>query len=303
MFIDSSHTILHANSAAASYLNTAQNKINGKKCPRLRRDSICTLCPLDAAIESGKAEHRDVYDYREKKWYVVLVSPLPFITNKNLPIFALTTVDITDKILADDNLRLEKVKSSILAVNFLELIYKMLEQRDPNISKHLKSVSSLAVAIASEIGLDRDLIEGIRVAALLHDIGKYSVPSEILCRPGKLSDVEYSFVKKHTLFGRDLIAPLSFPWSISEIIYQHHERMNGSGYPEGMRGDKICIEAKVISVAEVVVAMTSHQPYRPAHSIEDALKEIEKNRGILYDPDVANACLALFREKGFKLKE
>jgi putative nucleotidyltransferase with HDIG domain len=175
----------------------------------------------------------------------------------------------------------------------------MLEMRDPAISKHHKSVSLLATAIAAEIGLDRDTIEGIRIAALLHDIGKYSVPSEILARPGKLSNLEYSYIQKHPLYGRDLIAPLSFPWSISEIIYQHHERMNGSGYPEGIMGDKIRLEAKIISVAEVIAAMTSHQTYRPAFSIEETLREIETNRGTLYAPEVVDACLSLFREKGF----
>jgi putative nucleotidyltransferase with HDIG domain len=302
MFIDSSHTILHANNAAASYLKTSSDTFIGKKCPRLRKENICIFCPLDAAIKSGKSEHRDVFDDREKKWYVALVSPLPFVTEKNLPIFILTIVDITDKKLAEENLLQEKIRSSILADNFLELIHKMLELRDPAISKHLKSVSLLATAIAAEIGLDRNTIEGIRIAALLHDIGKISVPSEILARPGRLSSLEYSYIQKHPLYGRDLIAPLSFPWSVSEIIYQHHERMNGSGYPEGILGDKIRLESKIISVAEVVEAMSSHQVYRPAFSIEETLREIETNRGTLYAPEVVDACLLLFREKGFSFK-
>jgi putative nucleotidyltransferase with HDIG domain len=194
------------------------------------------------------------------------------------------------------------MRSSVLANNFLELIQQMLEKRDPHISRHHKSVSFLATAIAAEIGLDRDTIEGIRIAALLHDIGKISVPSEILTRPGRLSSLKYSYIQKHPLFGRDLMAPLSFPWSVSEIVYQHHERMNGSGYPEGIMDDKIHLEAKIIAVAEVVEAMTSHQSYRPAFSIEETLREIETNRGTLYAPEVVDACLLLFREKGFTFK-
>ena len=303
MFIDSSHTILQANNASASYLKTSLDNFIGKNCPRRRKEKICVLCPLEDAIKSGKSERRDVYDDREKKWYTALVFPLPFITEKNRPIFILTLIDITEKKLADENLLQEKIKSSVLADNFQELIQKMLELRDPHISAHHKSVSFLATVIASEMGRDSHTIEGIRMAALLHDIGKISVPSEILSRPGKLHELEYSYIKMHPISGRNLLASLSFPWSVSEIIYQHHERINGSGYPEGIKGDKIRLEAKIISVAEVVEAMTSHQSYRSAFSIEETLREIENNRGTLYDPEVVDACLILFRKKGFSFKD
>ena len=299
LFLDSSHTIIQANKAAASYLNASNENLIGKKCPRLRKAKFCDICPLEDAIKSGKSERRNVYDDHGKKWYSSLIFPLPFVTENNRSTFILILIDITEKKIADINLLQEKMKSSILANNFLELIYKMLEMRDPAISRHHKSVSMLATAIAEEIGLDHNTIEGIRIAALLHDIGKISVPSEILFRPGQITDLEYSFIQKHPVYGRDLMAPLSFPWSVSEIIYQHHERMNGSGYPEGIKGDKIRLESKIISVAEVVAAMSSHQSYRPAHSIEETLYEIETNRGTLYAPEVVDACLLLFREKGF----
>lgn len=299
MFIDSSHRILMANDASSSYLNLPIEKLAGHTCPRLHKEKYCIYCPLDQVIETNKSEMREVYDEIMNKWFAAMVFPVPFITDDNQSIYILNVLDITDKKFAESNLIHEKVQSTTLAGNYLQVIQNMLELRDPSISKHHKSVSLLAFAIAVDLGLDRDMIEGLRIAALIHDIGKISVPAEILSRPGKLSPLEYSYVQKHPVFGRDLIAPVSFPWPVGEIIYQHHERMNGSGYPEGITSDKIRLEAKIISVAEVVDSMTSHQTYRPAYGIKDTLKETENNRGTLYAPEVVDACLRLFREKGF----
>ncbi len=149
--------------------------------------------------------------------------------------------------------------------------------------------------------LPSDMIEGIRVAAVIHDIGKVSVPAEILSKPGKLTQNEFELIKDHAETGYDILKDVEFPWPIAEMIRQHHERLDGSGYPRGLKGNDMLMEARVIALADVVEAIASHRPFRPAHGIEVALDEIRKNRGILYDPEVVDACLRLFTEKKYTL--
>jgi HD-GYP domain-containing protein (c-di-GMP phosphodiesterase class II) len=144
-----------------------------------------------------------------------------------------------------------------------------------------------------------DVIEGIRMAATIHDIGKVSVPVEILSKAGKLTQKEFELVKDHSQTGYDILKDVEFPWPIAEIIYQHHERLDGSGYPRGLKGDDVILEARIIALADVIEAMASHRPYRPAHGVDAALDEIKKNRGILYDPEVVDICLKLFGETGY----
>jgi PAS domain S-box-containing protein len=176
------------------------------------------------------------------------------------------------------------------------------ETRDPYTAGHQKRVADLARTIATEMGLSYDKIEGIRMAGSIHDIGKLSIPAEILSKPTKLTNIEFSLIKGHPQIGYEMLKNVESPWPLAEIVYQHHERMNGSGYPRNLKGDDIIIEARIMAVADVVEAMASHRPYRPGLGIEAALEEIEKNKGILYDDVVADACLKLFREKGYKLR-
>ena len=149
------------------------------------------------------------------------------------------------------------------------------------------------------MGIEESRVEGIRMAGEIHDIGKIYIPAEILSKPGKLTDIEYTIIKTHPQVGYDILKNIEFPWPIAEIVVQHHERLDGSGYPAGLRGDAIRLEARIITVADVVEAMSSHRPYRPAHGIDKAIEEISPNRGILYDASGVDACLALFLEKGF----
>ena len=179
-------------------------------------------------------------------------------------------------------------------------IGKIAETRDPYTAGHQKNVSQIATFIAQEIKLPQDKIEGIRIASLVHDIGKISLPAEILNKPTKLSETEYSLIKDHSQVGYDILKSIDFPWPIAQIVLQHHERLDGSGYPNKLKGDKILLEAKIIGVADVVEAMSSHRPYRPALGIDKALEEISQNKGILYDPEVVDVCLKLFKRKEFK---
>jgi HD-GYP domain-containing protein (c-di-GMP phosphodiesterase class II) len=181
----------------------------------------------------------------------------------------------------------------------IQAIALIVEKRDPYTSGHQRRVAELTRALAETIGLSEDQIEGAYVAASIHDIGKISLPAEILSKPIQLSEIEISLIQAHAQAGYDILKGLDFPWPIADIIIQHHERMDGSGYPQGFSGDRISIEARIIGVADVVETMSSHRPYRPSMGIEKALEEITLNSGTLYDSQVVDACLNIFNGKGF----
>lgn len=180
---------------------------------------------------------------------------------------------------------------------------EIVEQRDPYTAGHQRRVGELGAAIAAEMGLDAGTQRGLRVAGALHDVGKVAVPAEILARPGRLPDAEMVLIQAHAQAGYDVLRHVDFPWPVAEIARQHHERMDGSGYPRGLRGDAILPEARIIAVADVIEAMWSHRPYRPALGIDVALAEVENGRGTLFATDVANAALRLFRDRGYRMPE
>jgi putative two-component system response regulator len=193
----------------------------------------------------------------------------------------------------------KKLKKNLL--DSVAVLAAIVEMRDPYTAGHQRRVAEVAVAIANVMQLTQTQIEGIHLAGVVHDIGKIQVPAEILVKPGSLSDLEYMLIKAHSQNGYDLLKTVDYPWPIAQIVLQHHERLDGSGYPQGLKGDEILLEARIISVADVVESMTSHRPYRPSLGIDAALEEIERNRGIRYDPAVVDACCKLFREQGYKL--
>jgi len=180
---------------------------------------------------------------------------------------------------------------------------KIVEMRDPYTSGHQTKVADLSASIAGELKLPEANIKYLRIAALIHDIGKLYIPADILSKPGKLGDIEWQLIKTHAQGSYDILKNIEFPWPIAQIALQHHERLDGSGYPRGLDGDHILLEAKILAVADVVEAMSSHRPYRAALGIEKALEEISQNKGILYDPDVVDACLKLFSENSLKSED
>ncbi|MDD4357549.1 MAG: HD domain-containing protein [Smithellaceae bacterium] len=177
---------------------------------------------------------------------------------------------------------------------------KIVESRDPYTAGHEQQVAKIASTIARSMSLPDIQIEAIRVAGALHDIGKIAVPSEILTKPGRLNKLEMEMVKTHAQNAYDILKTIEFPYPIAKIILQHHERMDGSGYPQGLKGEEILLEARIIGVADVIEAMSSHRPYRPTLGIESAMAEITKNRGILYDEDVVDVCSRIYQEQGQK---
>ncbi|MFA5322253.1 MAG: HD domain-containing phosphohydrolase [Smithella sp.] len=211
--------------------------------------------------------------------------------------------DITDRIRKDEILKTsaEKLKSAMLGT--INIVATIVEQRDPYTAGHQRRVSEISFAIAKELGLPPDQAEGIKFAGSIHDVGKIAIPSEILTKPTRLSDIERRMVEFHGEAGYNILKGIEFPWPIINAVHQHHERLNGSGYPLHLSKEHISLEAQIIAVADVVEAMASHRPYRPALGIDAALEEIEKNKGILYNEDIANACLNLFRKKNYKIPQ
>jgi response regulator RpfG family c-di-GMP phosphodiesterase len=185
------------------------------------------------------------------------------------------------------------------AVRTIELL---AEVRDPYTAGHQRRVAHLACGIAREMDCDEDMVTGLQIMASIHDIGKTAVPSDILSKPGALNENEFAIVKTHPLVAYDILKELEFPWPVAAAVYQHHERLNGTGYPRGLTNGEIILEARLLAVADVVEAMASHRPYRPALGLDRALREISEKKGRLYDASVVDSCLRLFEEKGFTLE-
>lgn len=208
--------------------------------------------------------------------------------------------DITDIKQFEDDLVQSHAKLEAIFSGTVSALASMTEKRDQYTAGHQQRVAELACAIAREMGLPAKMVEDIKIAGTIHDIGKLYVPLDILSQTGKLTDIEFLFIKTHPTAGYDILKSIPFDAPIAEIVLQHHERMDGSGYPKGLKGEDILLQARIVAVADVVEAMGSHRPYRPALGIEKALEEIQSNAGRLYDPVVVGACVRIFREHRFE---
>jgi HD-GYP domain-containing protein (c-di-GMP phosphodiesterase class II) len=209
--------------------------------------------------------------------------------------------DVTERKRAEDERKqsFERLRKALGAT--VQSISTIVEMKDPYTAGHQQRVSDLARSIAIEMGLSADQRDFIRTASAIHDIGKISIPAEILSKPTKLTDLEFNLIKTHSQSGYDILKDIEFPWPVADVVLQHHERMDGSGYPQGLKGNDILLEARIMAVADVVEAIASHRPYRPSLGIDFALDDITRNKGILYDADVVDACLKLFQEKSYTL--
>jgi len=207
--------------------------------------------------------------------------------------------DITERKQADDERRLSAEKLELVLSQTIVVIAATVEARDPYTSGHQRRVATLATAIAHEMGFPPDKIHGLYLAATIHDLGKIHLPAEILSKPGRLKPIEFELIKSHPQAGYDIVKDVQFTWSIAQMVLQHHERLDGSGYPQGLKSEQILPEAKILAVADVVEAMSSHRPYRASLGIDAALEEISAHRGVWFDPAVVDCCITLFREKGF----
>jgi PAS domain S-box-containing protein/putative nucleotidyltransferase with HDIG domain len=262
-------------------------------------------CPIIKTYHEGIPFHSDQEVFWRKDGTAIAVEYIstPIYENEMLVGAVVVFNDITKRKESE-----QKIKSmyNVMRTMLYDTVYSLsmlAELRDPYTAGHQHRVSQLSVAIAEEIGLSKDTIESIHIAAAMHDIGKTNIPAEILTKPGKLTSLEYQFIMTHPQTGFDVLEKIQFPWQIAKIILQHHERLDGSGYPQGLKGEEIMLEAMIIAVADTVDAMATHRPYRAALGIEIALNEIEHLKGTLYDETVVETCIRVFKEKKFKFTD
>ncbi|MDE2343559.1 MAG: PAS domain S-box protein [Betaproteobacteria bacterium] len=248
-------------------------------------------------MKSGHACFESVHRRKDGTTFPVEVSA-SFVPSMGGVVFAFIR-DITDRKLAEGQIAAYVRKIEKFTEDTLKAVSNMVEHRDPYTAGHERRVGILAADIARELGFSEKSCNDLKLVSHVHDIGKIGIPSEILTKPGKLTPLEYQMVQTHVEKGYEILKDVQFTLPIAEIIYQHHERLNGSGYPRRLKGDDILKEARILAVSDVVESMMSHRPYRPAHGQEKALQEIEENAGLLYDTEVVTACLSLFRVKGY----
>ena len=274
------------------------DKVSEKKMKEYYNDTY-----RKSTVTKGAYEAEDFFPYvgGGDKWLFFSATPLKDIEGKITGAIE-TWQDITERKKAEARIQQSFDTLQRVFEETVQAMTEIIETRDPYTAGHQRRVANLACAIAREMGLSEDQISGIRLAGILHDIGKIYVPSEILSKPDRLSKIEFEIIRTHSQRGYDILKTIEFHWPIAKMVLQHHERINGSGYPLGLSDEDILLEARILGVADVVEAMAFHRPYRNALGIDGALAEISKNRGILYDARVVDACLKLFAKKGFKFE-
>jgi PAS domain S-box-containing protein/putative nucleotidyltransferase with HDIG domain len=262
------------------------------------RDKPCEFCPAMRVLENGLPQE---WEWTAANGRTYHLHDYPFTDVDGSSLVLEIGMDITARKQAEESLKesYERLQASLEGT--VTALSALVESKDPYTAGHQRRVTSLACALAREMGLPEEQIEGIRVMGYLHDIGKIAVPAEILSRPGNINEYEFNLIKQHPQSGFDILRQISFPWPVAQAVFQHHERLDGSGYPQGLSGDKIILEARVLAVADVVEAMSSHRPYRPALGVKLALEEIARNKEVLYDPEVVEACIRLFEDRGYEI--
>jgi PAS domain S-box-containing protein/putative nucleotidyltransferase with HDIG domain len=261
---------------------------NGEEYEALRRRTlnrgVFHSLPMDATRKDGRR-------------IVISYSTAPVLDSENNVVSTMAVIyDISEKMKLESDLKESLEKTNRILDETVHSLSSAVEKRDPYTAGHQQRVARLACALAEDLGggmVDRQ--KGIWTAAILHDIGKLYVPAEILTRPGHLSGIEVELVKSHAEVGYQILKDVEFQWPVPLIVRQHHERLDGSGYPAGLKGEEILFEARIVGVADVVESMSSHRPFRPAKGVDAALEEIRSGRGTAYDPSVVDACLTLFR--------
>ena len=297
---------IDANAAALNRLGYTREEIHSLNFASLLSDDQLLLAvkTLQEIRETGI--HKSIMEFRlrHKNGSDVYVETRGSTVMSNGTPVAIQAIarDITERKRAEEQLResLEQLRRAVETT--IQVLVMAVEMKDPYTAGHQRRMTKLARTMATEMGLPPEKVEGLRMAGVIHDIGKITLPTEVLSKPTKLSAIELSLIREHVRLGYDILKDVESPWPLAEIVLQHHERMDGSGYPRGLKGEEILIEARILAVADVVEAMASHRPYRPALGIDTALAEIEKNRGLLYDSHAVDTCLRVFREKGYQIE-
>jgi len=291
--INLNHTIKLINSSYLSFLGVTRESAVGSECRLLLKGKLCETkkCPIKRVVADKKTVEIEVVKRGSDgvlTHFLLTATPLKATDNKVVGVIA-SFKDIS-KIKESEN-RLQNVfKGTILSMA------EVVETRDPYTAGHQQRVATIAGKIAREMGLPKQAFEAINTSATLHDIGKIYVPSEFLTKPGKLSNIEFELIKTHSQKGHDILKSIPFNYPVAKIVLQHHERMDGSGYPYGLHGQSILMEARIIGVADVVEAISSHRPYRQSLGMEAAIEEVKKNKAIKFDADVVEAFIKIQKE-------
>ena len=291
-------TITHANLAVKAMLGYSRKECIGKKLTNIGfAEDKCDIQEILRTLEREGIIYYNDTSIKNKAGQAIDVD-VCMINNSRF--IQCNIRDITVRKQMEDDIKQNFLRTRKALEKTIHAISSLAERRDPYVAGHQHRVADLARAIATEMGLTTDRIESIGLAAAIHDIGKICIPADILCRPAKLTDTEFNFIKTHAKSGFDILKDIEFPWPIARMIIEHHERMNGSGYPKGLSKDSTLLESRILAVADVVEAMNSRRPYRPSLGIDAALNEITGNKNILYDPEVVDACLRVFKMNNYK---
>jgi putative nucleotidyltransferase with HDIG domain len=285
--LDPRGSVLYANPAATAFL-AACGADEGRRVPAPWAEMAREACESGMVRSEEMAVGSGCYD--------VTLAPVP--EDGYVHVYA---VDITRRRRAEEAAREAGQKLLRSLEQTIAALARAVEKRDPYTSGHQQRVAAIAVAIAGEMGLAPHRIEGLRLGATIHDIGKLHTPAELLTKPGKLMALELAWIRQHPLTGHEIVKDIDFPWPVAQMVLQHHERMDGSGYPHGLQGEEILLEARILAVADVVDGLSTHRAHRPALGVAAALQEIERMRGRWLDAQAVDACLRLLREQGFVL--
>ncbi|MBS1238507.1 MAG: hypothetical protein H6R39_167, partial [Deltaproteobacteria bacterium] len=310
IFLVSKNVLIDCNEKALTIFGCTRKDIIGKTpdafSPPTQSDGRNSQEKITEMIQTALSSKSHVFEWKHSKLDGTVFDAEVSLTSIKLgeeTYLQAIIRDITQRKQYDQSLKMSLAKLRKATGGIIDVIVMAVEMRDPYTAGHQKRVTNLARSIAKEMGLAEETIDCIRMAAIIHDLGKISIPAEILARPRKLTETEFDLVKTHSQIGYDILKDIEFPWPIAQIIQQHHERLNGTGYPKGLKQADILLEARIIGVCDVVESMASHRPYRPALGIDKALEEITKNKGILYDAEVVDTCVLLFRQKGFSFDQ
>jgi len=305
---DLNQNILYWNTGAENIFGYESSEVVGKKKINLiydgaesKRNALLAKKIIVSTKKGTECELRQITKDRKKLWSRMTLSPR-FDDNGEVTGILGIGIDITKHKESEHHLRetMKKLKQTLTGIiHATELI---IETRDPYTAGHQRRVALLAKTIAEHMKLSEQQVEGIYMVGMIHDVGKISIPAEILSMPRRLTPAEFNLIKNHPQAGFDILKNIDFPWPIADIILQHHERIDGTGYPKGLSGKDISLEAKILMVSDVVEAMASHRPYRAAFGIERALGEIKQNSGILYDPDVVDSCIEVFENEKYRFE-
>jgi len=300
---DNSGRVIHANKEFLKLFGYTAAEIEGKYVDEIVTSDDLKNEAVNITRKAAEGIKTAIETVRRRKdgttiQVSILASPI-VAQGDQIAVYAIYR-DITQRKHAVDELQRSYEQTQKILTATIDTLARAAEKRDPYTAGHQQRVAQLARAIAATMRYPKNSVDGLYLAGVVHDIGKIHIPAEILTKPTTLTELELNIMKTHSQVGYDILKDIEFPWPIATIILQHHERINGSGYPLEIRGDAILKESRIIAVADVVEAMSSHRPYRPARSMKSTLEHLQKNRSILYDPQVVDVCLTLFRNNMFK---